>query len=506
MIFTAESITHRLRNNLYAHIQNLPFSYHDHVDTGDLVLRATSDIDAVRLLFSDQLYTIFRVIFMFLINFTLICRINLRLGCISLIIIPLICGTAYFFCKRIEVIYEQCQNQDAVVSSLLQEMLTGVRVVKAFARQEFESTRYQKAILERFRLGKKGVLVESLFWPFSDILCGMQIVLSVGLGTIAALNNEISVGNYVAFSALVTLIVWPMRNLGRQIVLMSRSLVSYRRLLEVLQTPGEQMAGTDLTPEKPLQGAIDFQNVCFDYGDEKEVLQDVSFHVNPGEVIAIIGSTGSGKTSLINLLMRFYNYKSGSISLDGMPLNKISRSWLRTNIGIVEQEPILFSRSVAENICYGTERTVTQSEIEAAAKAAAIHDSILSFEKGYQTIVGERGVTLSGGQKQRIAIARMILKNPAIMILDDALSAVDTETDLEIRTALKHCMKDRTVFIIGHRVSSLMDADQILVMDKGRIVQQGKHEELLREGGLYETIYTYQMRVESELNEELIDG
>ncbi len=499
---TAETVSRRLKNCLFDHMQFLSFSWHDTADTGDLIVRATTDIDAVRKLFSEQIYGIFRVLFYFSINLYNICRIDLNLGLTTLIILPLIIGTSFFFFKKIGTVYEQYQNEDSVVSSILQENLYGVRVVKAFARQEFEKNKFNEALLKRYHTGKKEMLIEALFWPASDLLCWIQLGISLYIGAQKAYNGVISLGGFIAFASLVTMIVWPLRNLGRQIVNMSRSIISFRRIQEILFEDREPIdEGIRELPN--LQGNICFSHVNFSYNAEKPALKDVSFSANAGQTIALIGSTGSGKSSLINLLPRFYEYDSGSITLDGIELKEISRDFLRNNIGIVEQEPFLFSATIAENIAYGVEEKPSDEKIISAAKAAGIHDTILGFEKGYDTIVGERGVTLSGGQRQRIAIARALLKDPRILVLDDSLTAVDTETEALIQSALNELMKGRTTFIIAHRTTSIADADLILVMKDGQIIQKGRHEELIRQDGMYQRIHNIQTRIEDELESEL---
>ena len=499
---TAESVSRRLKNCLFDHMQYLSFTWHDKADTGDLIVRATTDIDAVRKLFSEQIYGICRVLFYFGINLYNICRIDLNLGLTTLIILPLIIGTSFFFFKKIGVIYEQYQNEDSIVSSILQENLYGVRVVKAFARQDFEKEKFNEALFKRYKTGEKEMFIEALFWPSSDLLCWIQLGISLYIGAQKAYNGVITLGGFIAFASLVTMIVWPLRNLGRQIVHMSRSFISFRRIQDILTEAREPI--DDGIKEIPgLRGDISFDHVCFAYNDEKQALDDISFEVRAGETIALIGSTGSGKTSLINLLPRFYEYTSGSIKLDGVELNEISRDFLRNNIGIVEQEPFLFSATIGENIAYGIAEKPSEEKIISAAKAAGIHETIIGFEKGYETLVGERGVTLSGGQRQRIAIARALLKDPRILILDDSLTAVDTETEALIQSALNELMKGRTTFIIAHRTTSIADADRILVMKDGKIIQTGKHEELIRQEGMYREIHNIQTRIEDELESEL---
>jgi len=500
---SAEGVTRRLRNFLFDHLQRLPYAYHAEAKTGDLIARATSDIDAINRFYSDQAIGIGRILLMFVVNFVAILQLNTRLAWISVIAIPAIIGVSIYFFSRVSKAYEAYQEQEATLSSRLQENLTGVRVVKAFARQGYESYKFDQENWHKYRLGKRLLSIHSLFWPISDIICGAQMLTSYFMGAIMALNGDITVGTYMAFVSLVTWIIWPMRNLGRLIVQTSTGMVSYKRVAELLKEEREPLLEGEYQPEGNARGEIIFKDVSFEYEPDNLVLKNVSFTCNPGDVIALLGSTGSGKTTLVNLLPRFYDPTSGLITLDGVDLTRYPRKYLRSQIGIVEQEPFLFSRSIRENITYGVHREVSQEEIIQAAQFAAIHDVIMEFPKNYDTLVGERGVTLSGGQKQRVAIARALLKNPRILILDDSTSSVDTETEMQIRAALEHLMQSRTTFIIAHRIQSVMDANLILVFDKGEIVQMGTHTELMQASGMYRDIFDIQTRIEVELEKEI---
>jgi ATP-binding cassette subfamily B protein len=329
------------------------------------------------------------------------------------------------------------------------------------------------------------------------------MLAGIGIGALMVMNGTITIGTYLAYSGMIVLIIWPMRNLGRLIVQMSTGLVSYGRVSDVIRQEREPIEiGLD-APKGDLRGEVIFKDVCFAYSESDLILEKISFHCKPGQVIALLGLTGSGKTTLVNLLPRFYEYSSGSLTLDGIELKTYSRQFLRQHIGIVEQEPFLFSRTIRENIIYGVNREVSSEEIEDTARAAAIHESILSFPDGYDTLVGEKGVTLSGGQKQRIAIARALLKDPCILILDDSTSSVDMETEGIIRQALRRLMRGRTTFIIAHRIQSVMEADLILVLEGGEIVQRGTHEQLIAQPGIYQRIHDMQTRIEDALEEEI---
>jgi ATP-binding cassette subfamily B protein len=499
----AEGIALRVRNYLFDHIQRLSFTYHAKTPTGELIQRSTSDVDALRRFFSEQAIGVGRILLLFTINFIALLNLNLQLALISVIVIPFVLLISFFFFKRITKAYEAYQEQEATLSTTLQENLAGVRVVKAFARQEYERGKFDKDNWEKYLRGRRLLLMHSLFWPVSDILCGFQMLGGFFAGAIMAINGTISVGTYLAYAGLVVWLIWPMRNLGRLIVQTSTGLVSYNRVMEVVKQEREPLIEGDYSPDGDIRGELIFQDVSFEYDSDSPVLKSITFCCNPGQVVALLGATGSGKTSLVNLLPRFYEYTAGSLTLDGIELNRYPRHYLRRQIGIVEQEPFLFSRSLRENITYGVGRAVPQEEIEAAAKAAAIHDVIMTFPDGYDTLVGEKGVTLSGGQKQRVAIARTLLKDPRILILDDATSSVDMETEAEIRSALEGLMAGRTSFVIAHRIQSLMNADLILVLEHGSIVQQGEHEELITQEGIYRQVFDLQTRIEDELQKEM---
>lgn len=500
---TAEGVTRRLRNYLFDHIQHLSFHYHSQTSTGELIQRSTSDVEAIRRFFSDQAIGFGRVILLFVINFGVLLDLNVTLALVSIIVIPIVFVTSLFFFKRITKVYESYQEQDAVLSTTLQENLSGVRVVKAFARQQYEIDKFERDNQEKFNRGKRLLTLQSFFWPVTDMICGLQILVGYFVGGMMAINGTITVGTFLAYIGVVGWIIFPIRNLGRLIVQISTGMVSYSRVMAIIKQDREPLDDGKFRPSSAPRGDLRFEDVGFEYEKGRPVLENISFEVQPGQVVALLGSTGSGKTTLVNLLPRFYDYTSGHIYLDGIELTDYSRRYLRKHIGIVEQEPFLFSRTLRENIAYGVGRNVSDEEIEAAARAAAIHDVILTFPHGYQTMVGEKGVTLSGGQKQRVAIARTLLKDPRILILDDSTSSVDTETEAEIREALQNLMKDRTTFIIAHRIQSIMNADLILVMDKGRIVQHGQHEALIAQDGIYRQIYNIQTRIEEELEKEI---
>jgi ATP-binding cassette subfamily B protein len=502
---TSEGLARRLRNYLFDHIQRMTFTYHDKIQTGELIQRATSDVDAVRRFFAQEAIGFGRIILLFTINFIAILNLNVMLALISVIVVPIIVIMSIFFFRRISTVYEAYQDQEAILSTTLQENLSGVRVVKAFARQDYERDKFDAVNYEKYQRGRQLVRLHSYYWPISDVLAGFQMIVGYLVGGIMVINGTISLGTYMAYAGMVIWIIWPMRVLGRLIVQMSQAMVSYDRIMTVIKEEREPLLAGTYAPVGGVRGEIEFDDVCFQYEGTAPVLQNISFKSRPGQSVALLGSTGSGKTSLVNLLPRFYEVTGGHLLLDGVDINQYPRRYLRKQIGIVEQEPFLFSRTIRDNIAYSIGYEVSDEEVQAAARAAAIHDVILGFPKGYNTLVGERGVTLSGGQKQRIAIARTLLKNPRILILDDATSSVDTETEALIRQALSRLMQGRTSFIIAHRIQTVMGADLILVLDKGQVIQMGNHSELVSQPGTYQDIYNLQARIEDELQEELGD-
>lgn len=502
---TGERVAQRLRNYLYDHIQRLSFTFHDKTKTGELIQKVTSDVDAVRRFIAQEATEFGRILMLFLVNFVVLLSLNTRLAWLSIICVPFTVTMSYFFFGRISKAYESFQNQDGVLNSVLQENLTGVRVVKAFARQDYERNKFEKENWEKFSRGRKLWLWHSFFWPISDIITGAQMLFGFYVGALMTINGELSSGGYLAYITVLVWLIWPIRNLGRVVVQMSQGLVSFSRVTGMIKEEREPLDEGDYLPAEKPRGEIVFEDVSFEYEPGSVVLDHVSFRCEAGQVVALLGSTGSGKTSLVSLLPRFYDYTRGRILLDGVELKRYPRKFLRQNIGIVLQEPFLFSRTIRENIHYSVGHQVEESAIEDAAKAAAVHDVIRTFPKQYDTLVGEKGVTLSGGQKQRLTLARTLLRDPSILILDDATSSVDTETEAAIRGALKQLMQGRTTFIIAHRIQSVMLADLILVFDQGRIVQQGKHEELLAQEGIYRKVYEIQTRIEQEVQREVAE-
>ncbi len=510
---TAEGAVRRLRVFLYDHLQHLPFACHDRMQSGELIQRASSDVEEVRRLLAEHFTGVGRIMAISSMSFVAMFSLHPRLALVSAIVIPISIFMSTRFWRHLSQIFFEFQDQEAHLSSMLQQNLYGARVVRAFARELHEISRFEVANETLLRRGKRMVRFHNIYWPSMDLLLAAQMVGSLMLGSWMAIQGEISVGTYLAFVSLLSLLIGPIRHLGRIFALSSQSLVSLRRVRDIIEERREPLHEGDHRPAGPLQGVIRYENVSFAYDEPNfdasttrappAVLHDISFTVQPGQVVAILGATGSGKTSVINLLLRFYDAAAGHIYLDGVELTRYPRAILRRQIGIVQQEPFLFGRSIRENIRYGAAQEVSEDEIRNAARAANIHDTVMAFPAGYDTVVGEQGITLSGGQRQRLAIARTLLKDPAILILDDATSAVDAETERTIRAALQQLMQGRTTFIIAHRISSIATADQILVMDGGRIVQSGTHEDLAAQAGLYRQVFQLQTSIEAELSAEL---
>ncbi|MGO1713256.1 MAG: ABC transporter ATP-binding protein [Senegalia sp. (in: firmicutes)] len=491
----AESISKNIREKLYDHIQNLPYTYHVRAETGDLIQRSTSDIDTIRKFLAIQFVEIGRAVFMILFISIIMFSLNIKMALVSMAVVPIIFAFSVVFFLRVKKIFRLSDESEAELSTVLQENLNGVRVVRAFSKEKFEIDKFEEKN-ERYRyLTYKLIKLLAGYWALSDLLSLIQIGLVLVLGVYWTVLGDISLGTLVVFTTYEGMLLWPVRQLGRILTDLGKSLVSLERIGEVLDNPIEKEEEGELTPE--IEGNIEFKNVSFSYEDEEKILKNISFEVKRGETVAIMGKTGSGKSSLVHLLARLYDYDSGSIKIDGIELKNIKRRWMRKNVGLVLQEPFLFSRSIKENIGISNLKA-KDNDIRESARIAAIHNVILGFNKGYDTTVGEKGVTLSGGQKQRIAIARTIINNSPILVFDDSLSAVDTETDLAIRRALISRKKNITTFIISHRITTVSEADKIIILEDGKIVESGTHLELLEREGLYKRVFNIQSGINTK--------
>ncbi len=554
------------RDLLYAHIERLPYAWHMENQTGDIIQRCTSDVTMVQNFVSEQLVQVVRIGVLIAFSVLVMLSMSLRLSLVVFLSIPLIIGYSYFFYHRIGHLFLECDENEGVLSTITQENLTGVRVVRAFGRENYERERFQRQNHIYTDAWMNLCKLLSGFWAAGDMVMGLQLLLLVAIGTVLCVRGSLTAGMLIAFISYNRRLIWPVRHLGRMISEMSKAGVSLDRLLYILnsrtedvkprpetgtqemcaadagqraeetraarakgmrvadagqraektraagaegmraadagqhaektraarlETGTQEMRAADRTSVCPdMSGDIVFRNVSFGYTADEKILRDISLTIKGGTTLGILGGTGSGKSTLMHLLNRLYELQEGEITVSGVSVKDIPLFWLRSHIGMVLQEPYLFSRTLEENISIARESTM--EEIRHAAQVACIDESIGRFAKGYQTMVGERGVTLSGGQKQRVAIARMLVQDTPVMVFDDSLSAVDTETDEKIRRALKQYMGRATVIIISHRISTLMNADQIIVLDRGSIVQRGTHRELLAQPGPYREIYEIQ--------------
>lgn len=493
----SEGLVKTMRDELFAVLQRLPFAWHMKNQTGDIIQRCTSDVERVTEFVSEQLVSIVRIVILIIIGLVFMFSMNFKLSLIALVAIPIILLYSVFFHGKISSHFKECDETEGVLSSVAQENLTGVRVVRAFGREKTEIDRFgtvnNKFAAQWVRL----IRFMSMFWSAGDLISGIQVMLVLILGSVLCVKGELTAGEFIAFISYNSMTIWPVRYLGRVVSEMSKTGVSVDRIMYIINSEPE--TDRDTAGEPDISGDIEYRNVSFAYDDGTEVLNDISFTVKKGTTVGIIGATGSGKSTLVHLLNRLYELKEGSITINGTDIRDIKMRYLRENIGMVLQEPFLFSGTIRENIASADENA-TDEEIRAAADIAEVDGAISEFQSGYNTVVGERGVTLSGGQKQRVAIARMLMQHAPIMVFDDSLSAVDAETDAKIRGKLDSRLKDSTVFIISHRVTTVMHADNIIVLEKGRIAEMGNHEKLMAQNGIYKKIYDLQMTVPEEVN------
>ncbi|MCF7925442.1 MAG: ABC transporter ATP-binding protein/permease [Candidatus Izimaplasma sp.] len=494
-----ENVAYNMRNTLYTHLQDLSFTYHSHAETGDLIQRCTTDVETFRVFIGEQMIEIFRLFFLVSLTIYQMSRVNVTMTLFSVIITPIIFLAAFIYFSYVKIIFRRVEDAEAKMTTTLQESVTGIRVVKAFASEQYEIDQFDKKsqtyLKEDFRLLK----LMAFFWGGTDFIIFIQYAITLSVGIYLTTTGALTIGGFVAFLTFIGMIVWPMRQLGRIVGEFGKTTVALDRIDEIMNNPSEHK--DDSTNTLDIQGHIEFKDVHFQFDDDnKPLLRGVSFDAKQGESIAIIGRTGSGKSTLINLLVRLLEVSKGEILVDGVPIHQINKKHLRKNVGIIMQEPFLYSRTVYDNIGI-MDQKAPKEKVYKAATIAALHDDIGGFERGYETIVGERGVTLSGGQKQRVAIARMLLDDKPVLIFDDSLSAVDTETDIQIRRALNKYWKDTTVFIITHRITSAMEADKIIVLEEGKISEIGNHEELLKSKGLYSHLWDIQTAIEIDLSD-----
>jgi len=499
-----------IKDALFAHIQKLPFSWHTKNNTGDIIQRCTSDVDMVRNFVANQLIDIFSIVFNVIFALCMMFSMNTTIATAALLFIPIVFSYSFVFYSKIKDKFTEADEAEGTLSTVAQENLTGVRVVRAFGREAYEKDKFEKANVKFTNLWVDLGGLLGWFWGLGDLVSCFQMLTVIVFCVFQAVRGNVSPGDCVAFISYNTMLMWPVRSLARKVAEMSKAGVSIDRLNYILASEPElpiPQADVDFT------GDITFDNVSFSYEsmlseeakkDESvkpEVLENVSFTIKGGTTFGIMGGTGSGKSTLVHLLCRLYDLTgtdgaAGKITIDNADIKTIDHSNLRNNVGIVLQEPFLFSRTIAENIaiCDASKGEAKDhiDEIRKVAESACVDSSVMEFSDGYDTMVGERGVTLSGGQKQRVAIARMLMRKTPIVILDDSLSAVDTETDSKIRAALREKLDGVTVIIISHRITTLMNADKIMVLDGGKVAQTGTHHELIDTDGIYKEIYEIQ--------------
>ena len=492
----SENAIKSLRDALYGHIQKLPFSWHTAHQTGEIIQRCTSDVEVIRNFVSAQMVEVFRIVFLIVMTMAIMFSMNVKISLVVAVFIPIIALYSFFFSSKISKRFLDADIAEGKLSSTVQENLTGVRVVRAFGRENFEIERFDERNNHFADLWIRLGHMMTTYWSTGDFIMALQVLTVICVGTVSAVHGEITLGEFLAFVSYNATLTWPVRSLGKILAEMSKTGVSLERVSYILLAEPEHDPPRALQP--PMDKDISFEHVTFGYENQKPVLDDVTFTIPAGSTFAILGGTGSGKTTLMHLLNRLYDLEPGCgrITIGGVDISRIGRGYLRKNVAIVLQEPFLFSRTIRENIgitAQERDRDAMLEYVRAAARSACVDEAIEGFAQGYETVVGERGVTLSGGQKQRVAIARMLTQNAPVMIFDDSLSAVDAETDAKIRQQLKEKMGSATTILISHRITTLMQADRILVLDNGRVADLGTHEELIARPGIYRDIYEIQM-------------
>jgi ATP-binding cassette subfamily B protein len=496
----AENVILRLRDQLYDQLQHLPCSYFDTASTGDLVQRCTSDVETMRQFLVSQVVEIGRAVLMMLVPLPLMLAIDWRMTAMSVVLIPPIVAFSMIFFRRVRSSFEKVDQAEGRLTSTLQENLTGIRVVRAFARQQFEINKFDGRNAEHRDLDNNLYKLLAVFWSASDVLCIGQMAIVVIAGGRWIADGSLGVGSFFFFLTSVGMFIWPVRMMGRILTELGKATVAVGRIQEILGHPRETAPRPEnrlLIPQHGIQrlGEIVFRDVTFAHRKETAAIENVSFHLPVGRTLALFGPSGSGKSTIVNLLLRLYDPLKGVIEIDGRDIHHVDRKDVRRQISVVMQEPFLYSKTVRQNLSIG-HASATHNDIVQATAAACVHDTVMEFEQGYDTLVGERGISLSGGQRQRVALARALLKRPTILILDDALSAVDTETESQILDALALRRGRSTTIVIAHRLSTLMTADEILVLDRGRVVQRGTHEQLKDAPGMYQRVWMIQNTME----------
>ena len=483
---------------------SISYTYHNHSDIGDLIQRSTSDVDQTSTFISSMIPGLIDIFVTVIIGAYRVYQISPVLMWVSMVSMPITAASSIIYFRYCNKAFQRIEESESRMTTIIQENVNSARVVRAFANEEYEFEKMDEANRVYTKKNGKFNTVMAMFWGCSDFLVFLQYALTMSVSIFLAKDDLLSSADIVAALLLMGMLIWPMRSLGRIIASFGKASVAANRIDEVLRIPEEFEVNGKETPE--ITGDIEFKNVTFQFADDsKPLLNNVSFHIQPGQTIAIVGKTGSGKSTICNILTRMLEINEGEILIDGVSIKDIEKKHLRKNLKFILQDPFLFSKTVYENVAIVDPRIPTE-RIYDAARTAAIHSEIEKFERGYKTIVGEKGTTLSGGQKQRIAIARMLVKDSNVIIFDDSLSALDTKTDLMIRTALKKKSKEQTMIIITHRSTTAKEADQIIVLDQGSVAQIGKHEELVVQEGLYKELWGIQGELEEEFNAILKEG
>ena len=491
---SGEGIVKSLRDSLYAHIQRLPFAWHANAQTGDIIQRATNDMETVRRFFNTMMLELIRTAVMLFVGIFVMFSLNVPLTLITLVLVVPVILTSILFFNKISKLTTEQEQAEGKLFTVIQENLTGTRVVRAFGRQSYEMEKFDEKNEENRRKTFTVIRSFAALWTALDAICGVEIAAVLIAGILLSANGQLTIGAFTAFTSYVFLFFWPIRGFGRALNHFSRTLVAAGRIEEVYHAKEEADLDTGLTVD--LNGDICFKDVSFAY-DKVPVIQNLNMTIPGGATVAFLGDTGSGKSSISLLLQRLYDVQSGSITVGGTDIKEIKKTHLRNRIGIVLQEPYLYSKSIRQNIGIKCREPLPE-EVKEAAVSAAIHNDIMSFEDGYETLVGERGVTLSGGQKQRVAIARALMGGSDVLIFDDSLSAVDTKTDAAIRETLTQRRQNVTTIIISHRITTLMEADKIFVIKDGRVAEEGSHRALMETDGIYRRTYDIQNAIIEE--------
>jgi len=490
--YAAENIAQNMRESLYRQIQYMTYEHHTKKETGDMIQRCTSDVETIRRFLGVQIVDLGRIIFMILLSVLIMLTLNVKLTIYAIALIPVLFVFSYVFFTKVQKTFKKSDEAEGKLTTVLQENLSGVRVVRAFGREKYEIDKFEEVNMDYKKTTYRLIEILAMFWSSSDLITLFQSGVVLVVGSQMVINGELTIGTLIAFLTYESMLLWPVKQSGRLLSELGKTTVAITRVEEILNEEIEKDSPDEIEPD--IEGKIVFDHVNFSYPDGKQALKDINFTLESGKTLGILGSTGSGKSTLVHLLQRLYDYE-GSIKIDDFELSSIKKQWIRRKIGLILQEPYLYAKTVRENIGI-INKEYGETDITEAAKIASIHDNILEFKEGYDTVIGEKGVSLSGGQKQRVAISRTIIDHDKrILIFDDSLSAVDTETDMKIRRALSKRSKDVTTLIISHRITTLAEANYIIVLDEGAIIQMGTHEALIAEEGLYKRIWDLQKMV-----------